>query len=447
MDKKILIVDDEKPIRELIQLVLKEEGFEAETAANGKEALSILEETSFPLVITDLKMPQMGGMDLLDAARKKWPETMFIIITAYASIESAIEALRKGAYDYLIKPLDLDDIILRIKRVFEHQDLVLENQYLRNQLEERYSYSNIIGESAKMKQIFTIIDRVAPTKSNVLITGPSGTGKELVAKAIHYNSDLKSKKFVAINCGAIVDTLMESEFFGHKKGSFTGAIRDQDGHFLSADGGTIFLDEVGEIPLHLQVKLLRVLEEGEITPVGASSSIPVDVRIIAATNRNLHEEVEAGRFREDLYYRLNVIEIQLPPLSERRDDIPLLVGHFIEKYNKEMSSKVQGVDNESMRVLMNYHWKGGIRELQNAIERAMIFASGKLIVPHDLPPTLQTYEGSDEKPEKLKEAVALFEREHIQEMLQRNNNDKDAAAERLGISLSSLYRKMDDLTI
>ena len=447
MDKKILIVDDEKPIRELIQLVLKEEGFEAETAANGKEALSILEETSFPLVITDLKMPQMGGMDLLDAARKKWPETMFIIITAYASIESAIEALRKGAYDYLIKPLDLDDIVLRIKRVFEHQDLVLENQYLRNQLEERYSYSNIIGESAKMKQIFTIIDRVAPTKSNVLITGPSGTGKELVAKAIHYNSDLKSKKFVAINCGAIVDTLMESEFFGHKKGSFTGAIRDQDGHFLSADGGTLFLDEVGEIPLHLQVKLLRVLEEGEITPVGASSSIPVDVRIIAATNRNLHEEVEAGRFREDLYYRLNVIEIQLPPLSERRDDIPLLVGHFIEKYNKEMSSKVQGVDNESMRVLMNYHWKGGIRELQNAIERAMIFASGKLIVPHDLPPTLQTYEGSDEKPEKLKEAVALFEKEHIQEMLQRNNNDKDAAAERLGISLSSLYRKMDDLTI
>lgn len=447
MKKRILVVDDEKPIRELIQLVLKEEGFEAETAGNGKEALSFMEKESFPLVITDLKMPEMGGLQLLSEARKRWPETMFIIITAYASIETAIEALRKGAYDYLIKPLDLEDVILRIKRVFDHRELVMENQYLRSQLEEKYSFSNIIGESPRMKQIFSVISKVAPTKSNILVTGPSGSGKELVAKAIHYNSNRKSKKFVAINCGAIVDTLMESEFFGHKKGSFTGAIRDQDGHFLSADGGTLFLDEVGEIPLHLQVKLLRVLEEGEITPVGASNSIPVDVRIIAATNRDLHKDVEEGKFREDLYYRLNVIEIQLPPLSERRDDIPLLVNHFIQKYNKEMNSQIQGVDNDSMKTLLNYHWKGGIRELQNAIERAMIFASGKLIATKDLPQTLLQYHGNEEKPEKLKEAVAVFEKSHIEDILERTNYDKDATAGRLGISLSSLYRKMDDLAI
>jgi two-component system response regulator PilR (NtrC family) len=388
MHSKILVVDDERPIRESLQMILNEEGYQAEVAANGKEALDILEESNFSLVITDLKMPEMGGMELLSQARKKWPETMFIIITAYASIETAIIALRKGAYDYLIKPLDFDDLLMRVKRMMEHRELVLENQYLRGQLEEKYGFSNIIGESEKMKSIFQMITRVAPTKSNVLITGPSGSGKELVAKAIHYNSARKNKRFVPINCGAIVDTLMESEFFGYKKGAFTGAIKDQDGHFLTADGGTLFLDEIGEIPLHLQVKLLRVLEEGEITPVGDSTPIPVDVRLIAATNRDLRADVESGKFREDLYYRLNVVEIQLPPLSERKEDIPLLVNHFIRKYNREMGTQIHGVDNKTMRILMNYPWKGGIRELQNAIERAMIFASGKLIIAENLPPSL-----------------------------------------------------------
>ena len=444
MINKILIVDDEKPIREMLQIVLREEGMEADMAANGKVALEMMEEHSYTLVITDIMMPELDGMGLLKKARSKWPETMFMIITAYASVETAIEAMRVGAYDYLLKPLDFNDMTIRIKRLMEHRELVMENQYLKSQLENQYSFSNIIGESKQMKNIFQMIEKVAPTKSNVIITGPSGSGKELVAKAIHFNSNRKKNRFIPINCGAIVDTLMESEFFGYKKGAFTGAIKDQDGHFLAASEGTLFLDEVGEIPLHLQVKLLRVLEEGEITPVGDSNAIPVDVRIIAATNRDLLADVESGKFREDLYYRLNVVEIILPPLSERKEDIPLLINHFIDKYNREMGHQVKGVSNETMRILVYYRWKGGIRELQNAIERAMIFTTGDLIQPENLPPTIRDTEITANIPEKLKEAISFFEKKHITDLLQTVENDKEEAATRLGISLSSLYRKIDE---
>ncbi|MEJ2636578.1 MAG: sigma-54 dependent transcriptional regulator, partial [Calditrichia bacterium] len=327
MSAKILIVDDEKTIRETLSLILSEEGYTCNTAANGAEALERVREANFDLIITDLKMPEMGGLELMEKVRAFSSKISVIIITAYASLESAIQALRLGAYDYIIKPIDFDDVILRIQRLMEHRELLTENEFLRQEVQEKFSFSNIIGESAQMQEVFRLIEKVAGTKGNVLITGKSGTGKELVARAIHYNSPRKKKRFVAVNCGAIVDNLIESELFGHKKGSFTGAMRDKEGLFKTADGGTLFLDEVGEIPLHLQVKLLRAIETGEFIPVGDTAPVQVDVRIIAATNRELEKEVEKGNFRDDLYYRLNVIEINLPPLTERTDDIPLLVNH------------------------------------------------------------------------------------------------------------------------
>ncbi len=447
MKANILIVDDERTIRDSLNVVLKEEGYGTAVASTGKEALRHAEEQSFDLIITDLKMPEMDGMELLRKCRKMCPQTFIIIITAHGSLESAIEALRIGAYDYILKPFDFDDVLLKIRRMLRHKELIRENQILRQEIEEKFDFSNIIGQSPGMKEVFRLIRKVAKTKGNVLITGKSGTGKELVAKAIHYNSDRAGKPFIAINCGAIVDTLLESEFFGHKKGSFTGAVRDKEGHFKLANGGTLFLDEIGDIPLHLQVKLLRAIEESEILPVGGTTTIKTDIRIIAATNRNLLEEIEAGNFRDDLYYRLNVVEIKLPSLNERRDDIPLLVDHFIKKYNRELNRHVISVDNETMRILMNYPWKGGIRELENIIERALILSEGNYITPEDLPVNLLEASHTAFIPDKLKDAVAQFERSHIQNVLKRTENNKEESAKLLGISLSSLYRKMDELQI
>jgi two-component system response regulator PilR (NtrC family) len=447
MKSKILIVDDEKAIRESVSLVLSEEGYETEIAATGKEALTFLNEQDFEVLITDLKMPEMDGIELIKKSLKICPGTSVIIITAHASVESAIEALRIGAFDYILKPFDFDDLILKVQRLINHKELALENQALRKEVEEKYNFSNIIGQSPEMQSVFHLIKKVSSTKGNVLITGKSGTGKELVARAIHFHSPRKNKRFVAINCGAIVGTLMESEFFGHKKGSFTGAINDKDGFFKIANQGTLFLDEVGDIPLPLQVKLLRAIEEEEIYSVGASNPIKVDVRIIAATNRNLAKEVEKGNFREDLYYRLNVVEIELPSLTERKEDIPLLVQHFIQKYNRELNRQIKNPDNKTMRILRNHDWKGGIRELENVIERALILCEGDIITPTDLPPNMASVEIEDEMPTRLKDAVAYFEREHIKRILQKTAINKEEAAGILGISLSSLYRKMDELNI
>ncbi|MEJ2055752.1 MAG: sigma-54 dependent transcriptional regulator, partial [Calditrichaceae bacterium] len=294
MKANILVVDDEQTIRDALKMVLEEEGYNTKSAADGKEALKLINETDYDIVITDLKMPEMDGMTLTRQCQQLCPQTSIIIITAHGSLESAIEALRIGAYDYILKPFDFDDVLYKIKRLIRQKELVLENQALRQEVERKYSFSNIVGQSPQMKQIFELIKKVANTKGNVLITGRSGTGKELVARAIHFNSDRSNKPFVAINCGAIVGNLMESEFFGHKKGSFTGAVRDKDGHFKMANGGTLFLDEIGDIPLHLQVKLLRAIEEGEILPVGGNTPIEIDVRIIAATNHNLEDDLEAG---------------------------------------------------------------------------------------------------------------------------------------------------------
>jgi two-component system response regulator PilR (NtrC family) len=353
MAESILIVDDEDIIRESLSFVLKKEGYEVQDAPNGKEALDLVKTDSFDIVLTDLEMPEMKGIELLENITQFSPETMVVIITAYGSVDTAIAALRKGAVDYILKPVEFDELLVKVRRLLADRRLTIENKMLRSELHRQYDFQNLIGKSSAMQGVFETVKRVATTDGTVLICGKSGTGKELVARAIHYNSARSSKPFVPVNCGAIVENLFESELFGHKRGSFTGATTDREGFFKAASGGTIFLDEVSEIPLHQQVKLLRSIELKEIVPVGTSHPIPIDVRIIASTNRDLGKEVEAGKYREDLYYRLNVVEITLPSLAERPDDIPLLVQHFVFKYAREMNKNVKGVDNEVMKSLVS----------------------------------------------------------------------------------------------
>ncbi len=447
MKIKILIAEDEQAIRESLKLVLEDEGYIVDTASDGLEALNKIKSENFDLVITDIKMPQLDGMELLEKGSQISPDTFFIIITAYASVNSAIAALRAGAYDYLIKPLEFDDLLIRIRRLLDYRKLSLENRTLRQRISSSEGYRNLIGKSSAMKKVFKIISQVAPTNSNILIVGKSGTGKELVARAIHANSKRKDKIFLPINCGAISPNLIESELFGHKKGAFTGATEDKQGLFKVADKGTLFLDEIGDLPIEMQVKLLRAIEEKQFLPVGATVPVKTDVRIIAATNKDLEEKIKKGEFRDDLYYRLNVVEIKLPPLNQRKEDIPLLVNHFIEKYCNEMGKKILTLDNNAMRALLNYDWKGGVRELENVIERAVIFASGDVITLEDLSENLQPLAKGGNYPDSLKEAIKDFERNHILHILRKFNFDKEKTANALHIGLSSLYRKMDELNI
>lgn len=452
MPDRILVVDDEQIIRESLGFVLKKEGFQVEEAANGREALAKQEAHPFDVVISDIEMPEMRGMDLLEQITKRTPQTFVIMITAFASLETAIAALRKGAYDYVLKPIDFDDILHRIRKLLSHRDLSLENSLLRQELNRTYDFDQIIGQSQSMKNVFQIIRTVAESDGTVLITGKSGTGKELVARALHYNSRRRSKRFVAINCGAIVETLFESELFGHKKGSFTGATTDKEGLFKVADGGSVFLDEVSEIPLHLQVKLLRAIEQKEVIPVGYTDPLTVDVRIIAATNRDLRQEVENGKFREDLFYRLNVVEIDLPSLSERKEDIPLLCQHFLEVHRQHMGRPIQGISNEAMSALMQYQWKGEVRELENVLERAVIFCDKEFIGLEHLPDYFrQMVSQFSSVPagghQTLRDAVKAFERTYIEQVLTQHDRNKEATAQALGVSLSSLYRKMEELEI
>ena len=447
MATSILIVDDERAIRESIQIVLDDEGYITDTSSDGKEALSKIKENNYEVVITDIKMPNMDGMELMKEATKISPETFFIIMTAYASVKTAISAVREGAYDYLMKPIEFDDLLLRLKRLSKFKKLSIENKSLRQRVSAESGYQNIIGESNAIKKIFNLITHVAKTKSNVLITGKSGTGKELVAKAIHNNSARKNEIFLPINCGAISESLLESELFGHKKGSFTGAIDEKIGLFKVADGGTLFLDEIGDLPLNMQVKILRAIEDKKFIPVGGIKPMSTDVRIIAATNQNLYKKSEDGEFREDLYYRLNVIEIALPSLNERRDDIPLLVNHFVEKYCNEMGKKILGVKNEAMKALVNHNWRGGVRELENVIERAVIFSTEDVILLENLSDYIRENVSNYGFPVSLKEAVKNFEREHIINVIKNNNYNKEETAKALAIGLSSLYRKMEELNI
>jgi len=452
MAERILVVDDEEIIRESIAMILEKEGYKVDKAENGGVALEKISSTSYDLVITDIEMPVMRGVELLEKITQRSPQTFVIIITAYASVETAVGALRKGAYDYILKPIEFDDLLFRVKKLFEHRNVVLENTLLKQEINRKYDFHNIIGKSEAMRRVFSTIEKVSASDGTVLITGTSGTGKELVARAIHFHSNRKNKRFVAINCGAIVETLFESELFGHKKGSFTGAVSDKDGVFKVAHGGTLFLDEISEMPFQMQVKLLRALEQREIYPVGSNDPISIDVRIIAATNRNLKEEIAKGKFREDLYYRLNVVEIHLPELKERIDDIPLLVNSFIADLRTEMGKNIKGITNQAMNALIRHHWKGQVRELQNVVERAMIFCDAEYIdvvhLPEDIQRLVDTSTPSaPANTLTLKDAVRNFERQFIEAKLRDANSDKEKVAAELGLSLSTLYRKMEELHI
>ena len=449
MPHRILVVDDEQIIRDSISFILKKEGYTIEEAANGKIAYDKFTEQSFDVVITDIEMPVMKGIELLDKVMQVSPQTHVLIITAYGSLETAIAALRAGASDYILKPLEFDELLIKLKRMLAATALTVENQLLRREIQREFDASPIVGKSPAMKRVFDTIMTVAGTDSTVLITGKSGTGKELVARAIHYNGHRRERPFVAVNCGAIPETLIESELFGHKRGSFTGAVADKIGYFKAAEGGTLFLDEVSEMPFNLQVKLLRAIEQREIIPVGMSNALGIDIRFLASTNRDLQKEIEAGRFREDLYYRLNVVEVHLPPLSDRKEDIPLLVEHFINKYRSEMRKSVKGVDAEVMRTLMSHIWKGEVRELSNIIERAVIFCKGDFVTMSELPDILRSASRidfpDDNKP--LQQAMNELERTYIERVLRKHDFDKEQTASILGISLPTLYRRIKELGI
>jgi len=449
MNNKILVVDDEEIIRESLSYILRKEGYPVEEAANGKIAYEKLKEDSFDLVITDLEMPEMKGTALLKEIQNLHLRTSTIIITAFGSLETAISALRNGASDYILKPIEFDELLFKVKKLFEVQELLLENRFMKKELQREYDYHNIIGKSPAIKKIYEMITAVADADSTVLITGKSGSGKELVARALHFNSRRSSKPFIAVNCGAISENLIESELFGHKKGAFTGAISDKEGFMKASEGGTLFLDEIGDMPLQLQVKLLRAIQEREFTPVGTTSPIKINIRFLASTNQDLKELVSQGKFREDLYFRLNVVDIHLPSLKEREEDIPLLADHFVNKYRKHMNKPVKGISNEALRALVSHEWKGEVRELENVIERSMIFCKEDFITVKDLPEVFrETGSQSDFSISgSLDESVKKFEREIITRALDANEFNKEKAAESLQVGLSTLYRKMKELNI
>jgi DNA-binding NtrC family response regulator len=440
----ILVVEDEELMRAILRELLEKENYRVLTANSAELALEIFTTEDVSVTLTDIKMSGMDGIELLSKIKAVDENALVVIMTAYSSVDTAIAALRQGAYDYITKPFVNEDLLQTIKNAIRTKELFSENRALRRELDKRYSFSEIIGTSQALEKVFRVIEKVADTNANILIQGESGTGKELIARAIHHNSSREHKPFVAINCGALPESLLESELFGHTKGSFTGATSDKKGLFRSADGGTLFLDEIGEIPQTLQVKLLRALQEHEVTPIGSSVPIKFDARIIAATNRDLEKEVKEGNFREDLFYRLNVIEIYLPPLRERREDIPLLAKYFVTKLSREQNVHEKILPKETLTSLINYTWQGNIRELNNAIERAFIL-SGDEIELENLP--MRVREASDSAfemrdSEGLRPTLEEMERRYILEILESVNDDKTEAANILGIDLSTLYRKL-----
>jgi DNA-binding NtrC family response regulator len=438
---KILVVDDEAPVREVLRKGLVQMGgFSVETAQNGLEAIGKIETDLFDLVLTDLKMPEMNGMELLKRIKDIRPEMIVVLMTAYGSIETAVEAIKLGANDYVTKPIDFNDLLIRISKSEKESLLLKENRLLRMEVRKKFEFNKIIGKSKKMQEVFSLIEKVAPSNSTVIIYGGSGTGKELVAKAIHYNSLRTEKPFIPFNCGAIPETLIESELFGHTKGAFTGAIQAKKGFFEEADGGTIFLDEISTILPSVQVKLLRVLQEKEIMRVGSTERNKVDVRMIAATNEDLEEKMKNGRFREDLFYRLHVFPIFLPNLKDRTDDIPLLAYHFLALYMERNKKKIKGISKEAMELLLEYRWPGNVRELENVIERAVIIADGEYVTAEDLPTNVE--EGSDLIQEGVKARKSLDEikAEYITQILEETGGDKKVAAQILKVNLRTLYR-------
>jgi DNA-binding NtrC family response regulator len=439
---KILVVDDEAAVRELLRRGLSQLGnYSVEVAANGSEAIEKVEKDLFDLILTDLKMPEMDGIELLKMIKGTRPELIVIMMTAHGSVETAVEAMKIGANDYITKPIDFNELLIHISKAHKENCILMENRQLRQEVRKKFEYDKIIGKSKRMQEIFSLIEKVAASNSTVMIYGGSGTGKELVAKAIHYHSLRSEKSFIPFNCGAIPETLVESELFGHMKGAFTGAIQSQRGLFEEAEGGTLFLDEISTIPLSAQVKLLRVLQEREIMRVGSTERVKIDVRMIAATNENLEANVKTGKFREDLYYRLHVFPIFLPDLKDRREDIPLLALHFIELYNKQTKKGLKGVSREAMNVLVEHDWPGNVRELENAIERAVIVAEGEFLMPGDLLKTLSEEASSlIKKGAKVHKSLEEIKTEYILEILKETNGNKRIAAEILKINPRTLYR-------
>jgi DNA-binding NtrC family response regulator len=449
----ILVVDDELLIRETLVEYLGQEGFSVVACSSGEEALEQAEERRFDIALCDVHLPGLDGLELLDRLQRISPEMFVLLITAYATVENAVEAFQRGAHDYLMKPILLDEVLSKIRRLLAHRALYLENQWLRRELNlnRRLESEQIVGKSSGMMQVLEMVRKVAPTPSTVLIAGESGTGKELIARAIHDGSidateSGEARRFLAVNCAAIPHDLLENQLFGHRKGAFTGADRDQAGVFVHAGNGTVFLDEIGELPLATQAKLLRAIEQKEILPVGANEPIRVETRVLAATNKDLLNEVESGRFREDLYYRLNVVCIRIPPLRERREDIPDLVEYLLSRHARTLGKRISGVTHEAMQLLLACRWRGNVRELDNALQRAVILGEGPLITPADLPPDLAPVEGDPALVDDLGEAVKRFEKQHIERIL-RQTPDKKEAARRLGMGLSSLYRRITELGI
>jgi DNA-binding NtrC family response regulator len=442
----ILIVDDELLIRNTLAEFLGQEGFHVTVCGSGEEALQAAETQRFDMALCDVQLPGMDGIELLVRLLRINPETLVLVITAYGTVENAVEAFHRGAHDYLMKPILLDEVLSKIRRVLSYRELSQENQWLRRELNRDYDPEHIIGRSLPMQRVFAVIRKVAPTPSTVLLTGESGTGKELVARAIHQQSAHASARFLAVNCAAIPPDLLENQLFGHRKGAFTGADRDQAGVFVHAANGTVFLDEIGELPLPTQAKLLRAIDQKEVLPVGANEPVHVQARILAATNKNLAREVELGRFRDDLFYRLNVVCLALPSLRERREDIPELVDFLLARHNRSLGKHFRGVSYEAMQLLLACPWKGNVRELDNALQRAVILGEGLLITPADLPPDLAPVLDDPALVEDVSEAVRRFEKQHIERVL-RNVPDKKEAAKRLNMGLSSLYRKIAELGI
>ncbi len=455
----ILVVDDEPNYLIILAELLRDEHFEVFTAENGKKALEIVRTSDLDLVLTDMQMPVMSGMELLKEVKALNPDLPVIMITAHGQVEKAVAAMRTGAFNYLTKPFKNDELIANITKAVEHYSILRENLRLRIEVRERYSFAKMIGKNKKMQELYTLIEKVAPTAASVLITGESGTGKELVAHAIHINSPRKKEPFVSVNCAALPESLLESELFGHEKGSFTGAVSQRKGRFELSDGGTLFLDEIGEMALSLQSKLLRILQEKTFHRVGGTIELKVDVRIVAATNKDLKEEVEAGRFREDLYYRLNVLHLHLPPLRERANDIPLLVEHFVSKFTAQLGRENLTISLPALRFLTTLPWKGNIRELENTIERASILCSGNTIEPEDVLPdsgteNLSAAAASSFNPEeivppgtRLPDMLDAIEEKALRDALEKANYVQTKAAKNLGITKSLLQYKMKKFNI
>ncbi len=439
---KILVVDDEAPIREMLKQGLSQMGeFTIEVTHNGLEAIEKIENDVFDLVLSDMKMPEMDGIELLKIIKGTRPDLMVILMTAYGSIETAVEAIKMGADDYITKPIDLNELLIHIAKAQKESLLIRENRLLRMEVRKKFEFNNIVGKSKKMQEVFSLIEKVAPSNSTVIIYGGSGTGKELVAKAIHYNSPRAERHFIPFNCGAIPETLVESELFGHTKGAFTGASQAKKGLFEEASGGTLFLDEISTLQPSAQIKLLRVLQEKMVMRVGSTEETKIDVRMLAATNENLETNMKNGRFREDLFYRLHVFPIFLPDLKDKREDIPLLAYHFLDLYTRETRKHIKGISKEAMNLLLEYHWPGNVRELENVIERAVIMADGDYMLPKDLPKNVRGgFTDLIKKGVTYHKSLDDIKAEYILEILKETDGNKKVAAEILKVNPRTLYR-------